>query len=164
MEQIVNAGQRVLDPEFLLENASSLFGSQRAHSVGLRGLGQETLLERLLFHRRQGRRPTCLSLGADGPEAVIPIYIHPALYKSSAAAQRACDGGSLATFEGQENGSIAIPLSGIPLLTALLTQSRQILWRMKLDLHLTGPPVFPKVCQMSDPGATLFSQAREKFS
>jgi hypothetical protein len=164
MEQIVNAGQRILDPEFLLENASSLFGSQRAHPVGLGGLGQETLFERLLFHRRQGRRPTRLSLGADGLEAMIAIHIHPALYESSAAAQGSCDGGSVLTLDGQENGSIAVSLFSIPLLMALLTQLRPILRRMKRHLHLTVPPVFPKVCQMSDPGATLFSQAREKFS
>jgi hypothetical protein len=128
------------------------------------GSATKTLLERLLFHRRQGRGPTRLSLGGDRFEAVIPIHIHPVLHESSAAAQSPCDGGGLVTFEGQENGSIAISLFGIPLPATLLTQLRQVLWMMKLDLHLTVPPVSPRVCQISDPGATLFlTGAREFF-
>jgi hypothetical protein len=156
MKEIINAGQRVLDPEFLLENASGLFGSQRAHPVRRGGLGQETLLERLLFRRRQVRGPAGLSLGGDGLQAVILIRIHPPLHKSSAAAQGPCDRWGIVTLEGQENGSMPISLFGIPLLTTLLTQSRQVFRVVKLDLHPTVPPVFPRVCQMPDAGATLF--------
>jgi hypothetical protein len=156
MEEIVNAGQCILDPEFLSENALGLFGAKRADTVGLGGLGQETLLERLLLRRRQVRGPAGLSLGDDRLQTVIPIHIHPVLHESPAAAQGPCDGWGLVTFERQENGSIAVSLFGIPLPTTLLMQLRQVLRTVKLDLHLTGPPVFPRVCQMSDPGATLF--------
>jgi hypothetical protein len=86
------------------------------------------------------------------------------LYESSAAAQRPCDGWSIVTFDGQENGSITVSLFGILLLTTLLTQVRQILRLVEIDLHPTVPPVFPRVCQMSDAGATLFSQARKNYS
>jgi hypothetical protein len=156
MEEIINTGQRVLDSEFLLENPLGLFGSQRAHTVRPGGLGQEPLLERLLFRRRQVRRPAGLLLGGDGLQAVIPILIHPPLHKSSAAAQGPRDRGGIVTFEGQKNGSIAISLFGIPLLTPLLLQLRQVLRVVKFDLHPTVPPVFPRVCQMPDAGATLF--------
>jgi hypothetical protein len=59
-------------------------------------------------------------------------------------------------FQGQDNGAVAVSLFGILLLTSLLTQWRQILRMVELDLHLTVPPVFPRVCQMPDAGATLF--------
>lgn len=156
MEQVINAGQRVLDPEFRAENPLGLFRTPRAHPVRRRGLGQETLLERRLFRRRQVRGPTGLSLGGDGRQAVIPIFIHPPLHESSAAAQGPCDHRGLVTFEGQQNGSIAISLFGISLLTTLLLQLRQVLRVVKFDLHPAVPPVFPRVCQMLDAGATLF--------
>jgi len=156
MEQIIDAGQRVLDPEFLLENPLSFFGAQRAHPVRRRGLGQETLLERFLFRRRQVRGPAGLSLGGDGLQAVIPILIRPPLHKAAAAAQCPGDRGGRVTFKGQENDAIAIPLFGILSLTTLLLQLRQVLGMMKRDLHPTVPPVFPRVCQMPEAGATLF--------
>jgi len=164
MEEIINAGQRILDPEFFLENTLGLFGSQRAYPVSLGGFGQETLLERLFFRRRQVRGPAGLRLGADRFKAVIPIHIHPALYESSAAAQDPCDSGCIVTFDGQKNGSIPISLLRIPLLATPLTQLRQIFRLVELDLHPTVPPVSLRVCQMSDAGATLFSQARENIS
>jgi hypothetical protein len=156
MEEIINAGQRVLDSEFLLENALGLFGSQRAHTVSGGGLGQETLLEGLFFRRRQVRGPASLSLGGDPLQAVIPIPIHPSLHESSAASQGPCDRWGIVTFDGQKNGSIAVSLLRIPLLATLLTQLRQIPRIVELDLHPTVPPVFSRVCQMSDAGATLF--------
>jgi hypothetical protein len=142
MKKIIHAGQRILDPEFFLENALGLFGSQGAHPVSLGRLGQETLLEGLFFRHRQVRGPAGLSLGRDRFEAVIPIHIHPALYESSAAAQGPSDRWGLVTFEGQENGSIAVSLLSISRLTALLTQARQILRLVELDLHPTGLPFF----------------------
>jgi hypothetical protein len=155
-EQIVNARERVGHPEFLLENALRLSGSQGADTVRLGRLGQKTLLERLFFRRRQVRGPARWSLGGHRVEAMIPTHRHPAWYESATATQGPCDGWSLVTFEGKDNGSIAISLFGILLLTTLLTQLRQILWMMKLDLHPTVPPVFPRVCQMLNAGATPF--------
>jgi hypothetical protein len=156
MEQIIHARERILDPEFLLKNALSLFGPQRADAVRLGGVSQEPFLERFFFRRRQGRGPTALSLGDDRFEAVIPIPVEPPLHESSAAAQGPCDRWGIVTFDGQENGSIAIPLFGVSLLTTLLTQLHQVLRVVKLDLHPTGPPVFTTVSQMPDAGATLF--------
>jgi hypothetical protein len=39
MEQIINAGQRIRDGEFLLENALGVFRSQCADAIGFGGLG-----------------------------------------------------------------------------------------------------------------------------
>jgi hypothetical protein len=156
MEQIIHARERILDAEFLLENPPGLLGPQRADTVRLGGLCQEPFLERFFLCRRQVRGPTGLSLGDDRFEAVIPILVDPPLHKSSAAAQGPCDRGGLVTFEGQENRAIPISLFGLSLLTTLLTQLCQILRTAKLDLHPTVPPVFPRVCQMPDQGATLF--------
>jgi len=164
MEQIVNARQRVLDSELFLENMLGVFGSQSAHPISLRRLGQETLHERSFLRRRQVRGPAGLSLGSHRIEPVVPIHVDPPLYESSAAAQGPCDGRSVVTFKGQQDGSIAVSLLGISLLATLLTQVRQILWLMEIDLHLTIPPVSSRVCQMFGPGATLFSQARKNFS
>jgi hypothetical protein len=52
MQQIVDTCQRIFDPEFLLEDTLSLFTTQRADTVGLRGIGQETLFEGLFLRRR----------------------------------------------------------------------------------------------------------------
>ena len=156
VEQIVHAGERILDCEFLLEDPLCIFGPQRADPIGLSGLSQEPFFERRFFRRRQVRRPTGLSLRDHGFEAVIPIPVDPPLHKSPAAAQGPSDCGSIVTFEGQEYSSIAISLFGIPLLVTFLTQSRQILRVMKLDLHLTDPPVFTRVCQIAPYGAALF--------
>jgi hypothetical protein len=52
MEQIIDAAQSILYPEFLSENALSFFGSQRADAVGLCRLGQETRFERFFLRRR----------------------------------------------------------------------------------------------------------------
>jgi hypothetical protein len=124
MEQIVHAGQRVLDPEFLLKNALGLVGTPRADALCLRGLGQEPLLERGLFRDRQLRRPTSLSLGDDRCEAVVSIAVDPPRHESPAAAQNPCDHRGLVTFEGQENGAIAVALLGVSFLTTLLLQLR----------------------------------------
>lgn len=156
VEQIVHAGERILDSEFLLEDPLGIFGPERADPVGLGGLSQEPFFERCFFRRRQVRGPTALSLRDHGCEAVIPIPVDPRLHKSPAAAQRLSNRGSIVTFDGQENSSIAVSLFGIPLLVTFLTQSRQILRVMKLHLHPTGPPVFPRVCQITRYGATLF--------
>jgi hypothetical protein len=162
VKEIVHAGQRILDPEFLLENPLSVFGPQGAYSIGLGRLGQETLLERPFLRRRQVRGPSGLSLGSHGVEPVIPIHIHPPLYEGSAAAQSLCDGRSIATFQGQNNGTIAVSLLGIPLLATLLTQVRQILRLMELDLHLTIPPVFFESMSDARPWRyPIFTGARE---
>lgn len=52
MQQVVDPRQRILDPEFLFEDTLSLFPTQRAGTVGLRGIGQETRLEGFFLHRR----------------------------------------------------------------------------------------------------------------
>ena len=52
MQQVVDTGQRILDPEFLFEDTLSLFATQRADTVGLRGIGQETFLEGRFLRRR----------------------------------------------------------------------------------------------------------------
>lgn len=156
VEQIVHAGERILDSEFFLENPLGIFGTQRTDPIGLGGLSQEPFFERGFFCRRQIRGPTGLSLRDQAFEAMIPIPVDPRLNKSPAPAQGPGDRGSIVTFDGQENSSIAISLFGIPLLVTFLTQSRQILRVMKLDLHPTVPPVFPRVCQIARYGATLF--------
>jgi hypothetical protein len=156
VEQIVHASERILDCEFLLENPLGIFRSQRADPIGIGGFSQEPFFERSFFRRRQVRGPTGLSLGNHAFEAVIPIPVDPPLHKSPAAAQHPSDPGSIVTFDGQENSSIAISLFGIPLMVTFLTQSRQILSVMKLHLHPTDPPVFPRVCQITPYGATLF--------
>jgi len=156
MEQIINTRKRVLDPELFLEYPLGLFGPQRADTIRFGGFSQEPFFERCFFRRWQVRGPTGLSLGDNCCEAVIPISVDPPLHKSSAAAQGPGDRGGIVTFDGQENRSIAISLFGIPLLVTLLMQLCQILRVTKLDLHPTGPPVFPRVCQMLDAGATLF--------
>lgn len=156
MEQIINARQGILDPEFLSENALGFFSAQRADAVGLGGLGKEPLLERRFLCRWQVGRPTGLSLGGDRFEAVIPVRIHPALHESSAASQGPRDRWGIVTFDGQKNGSIAVSLLGIPLAATLLAQLRQVFWMVELDVHLTVPPVFPRVCQKSGAGASLF--------
>jgi len=86
MEQIIHARERILDPEFLLENALSLFGPQRADAVRLGGVSQEPFLERSFFCRREVWGPTGLSLGDHRFQTVIPIPIDPPLHESSAAA------------------------------------------------------------------------------
>jgi hypothetical protein len=157
MEQIIHTRERILNPEFLLENALSLFGPQRANAVRLGGVSQEPFLERSFFCRRQVWGPTGLSLGDDRCKTVIAIPIDPPLHESSAAAWRLCDRWGIVTFTGQKNGSIAISLFGISLLTSLLTQLRQILRVVKLDLHLTDPLVFARVCHTD---SEKFSRAR----
>jgi len=156
VEQIVYAGERILDSEFLAEDSLGISGPKRADPIGLGGLSQEPFFERCFFRRRQVRGPTGLSLRDHGFEAMIPIPVDPRLHKSAAAAQGPSDRGSIVTFDGQENGPIAISLFGIPLLVTFLMQSRQILRVMKLHLHPTVPPVFPRVCQITRYGATLF--------
>ena len=52
MQQVVDTRQRIFDPEFLFEDTLSLFTTQRADTVGLSGIGQETLLEGLFFRHR----------------------------------------------------------------------------------------------------------------
>jgi hypothetical protein len=52
MEQIIHARERILDPEFLLKDALSLFGPQRADAVRLGGISQEPFLERSFFCHR----------------------------------------------------------------------------------------------------------------
>jgi len=99
MEQIIDARQGILDPEFFSENALGFFGSQRADAIGLGGLGQETRFERRFFRRRQVRRSTGLSLGSDGFQAMIPVRIHPALHERSTASQGPCDRRGIVTFE-----------------------------------------------------------------
>ena len=156
VEQIIDACERILDCEFLLEDPLGIFGPQRADPIGLGGFSQEPFLERCFFRRRQVRGSTGLLLRDHGFEAVIPIPIDPPLHKSPTPAQGPSDCGSIVTFDGQENSSIAISLLGISLLVTFLTQPRQIIRVMKLDLHLTDPPVFPRVCQMLEHSATLF--------
>jgi hypothetical protein len=156
MEQIIDAAQGVGDPEFFPENALGLFGPQGTDAIGLRGLGPKTLLERNFFLRRQMRRSPGRPLGNDRVQPPIPIHIDPALHERPAASQDTGDGGSLVTFEGQQHGSIPVPLLGVLLLTASLTQLRQILWMVKRDLHPTVPPVFSRVCQKLTDRATLF--------
>ena len=96
-------------------------------------------------------------------EAAIPIPVDPRLHESSTASQGPCDGGSIVTFQGQENSSIAIPLFGIALLTTLLTQLCQVLRVVKFDVHPTGPPVFLRVCQISNAGATPILTGAQKL-
>jgi len=45
--RVGDAGQCVLDPEFLLEDSLSLFCPQGADAVGLGGIGQETGIKRV---------------------------------------------------------------------------------------------------------------------
>ena len=52
MQQVVDPRQRILDPELLFEDTLSLFTTQRADTVGLRGVGQETRLEGRFLRRR----------------------------------------------------------------------------------------------------------------
>ena len=85
MEQIIDAAQGVLDAEFFLQNALGLFRSERADAIGLRGFGEEPLLEKGLLARRQIWRATGLSFGSDRGEALIPVRVGPALHKRSAA-------------------------------------------------------------------------------
>ena len=156
MEQIIHPRKRILDSEFLAENASSLFGPERADAVRLGGGSQKAFLERRFFRRRQIRGPTGLPLGSDRFEAAIPVPVDPPLYEPSAAAQGPCDRRGIVPLDGQEDGSTAISLFGISLLTTLLLQLRQVFWMVKLDVHPTVPPVFSRVCQMLGAGATLF--------
>jgi len=121
MQQIVDTSQRILDPEFLFEDALSLFATQRADTVGLAGIGQETLLEGRFLYRRQVGRPPGLSLGCDRRQAAIPIRVDPSLHEPPAACQGLCDRRGTAAFEGQKNSSIAVSLLGISLLVTLLT-------------------------------------------
>ena len=99
MEQIIDATQGILDPEFFSENALGLFGTQGADAVSLGGLRQETLFERRLFRWRKVRRSTGLSLGSDRFEAMIPVCIRPALHERSAASQGPCDRRGIVTFD-----------------------------------------------------------------
>jgi hypothetical protein len=156
MQQIIDAGQCVLDPEFLLEDSLSILRPQGADAVGLGGIGQETCLEGVFVRRRQLGGPTCLSFREDRLQTVIPIRVDPSLHESSAATQDLCDRWRIVVIQSQENGSIAVSLLGITLLATSLTQMRQILRMVEIDLHLTVPPVFPRVWQMSDAGAILF--------
>ena len=156
MEQIVDPAQGVRNPEFFSENPLGLFGPQGADAIGLEGLGQKTLLERGFFPRRQVRRPTGRSLGDDRVEPTVPVPIRPALHEGSAASQDACDGAGIVTFECQQNRSIPISLLGVSLLTTALTQEFEILWMVQLNVHPTVPPVFSRVCQMLEAGATPF--------
>jgi len=52
MQQVIDTRQRIFDPEFLFEDTLSLFTTQRADTVGLGGIGQETRLEGLFLRRR----------------------------------------------------------------------------------------------------------------
>jgi hypothetical protein len=52
MQQVIDTRQRIFDPEFLFEDTLSLFTTPRADTVGLRGIGQETLFEGLFFRCR----------------------------------------------------------------------------------------------------------------
>ena len=99
MEQIIDAAQGVLDPEFFSENALGFFGPQGADAIRLGGFGQETRFESRFFRRRQVRRSTGLSLGGDGFKAMIPVRIRPALHERSAASQGSCDRRGIVTFE-----------------------------------------------------------------
>ena len=53
VEQIVHAGERILDSEFLLEDPLGIFGPERADPIALGGLSQEPFFERCFFRRRQ---------------------------------------------------------------------------------------------------------------
>lgn len=156
MQQIIDAWQRILDPEFLFEDPPGILRPQTADPVGLGGTGQETFFEGPFLCRRQLAGPTWLSFGVDRFHTVIPIHVDPYLHEPSAAGQGLCDGWGTLAFQGQENGSIAVSLLGITLLVTLLTELREILRMMGFDLHLTGPPVSLRVCQNRRPGATLF--------
>lgn len=160
MQQRIDARQRILDPEFLLENPLGVFGSQAAHAVGGGGTGQETFLEAFMLFPGQLAGPTRLSLGANRIEPTTAIRIHPSLYEPSAAGQDPGNCRGTVAFQSQENRSIAVSLFGVTFLPASLTQLLDVPWMMSLDSHLALPPVSLRVCQTSGDRATPFYQAR----
>lgn len=156
MQQIIDAGQRILDPEFFLEDSLGIFRPQTTNPVGWRGSGQEALFERLLLGHGQFAGPARLGFGADRLQTMIPVQVDPLLHKPPAAGQDLCDRWSTVAFQGQQDGSIAVSLLGIALLVTSLTQLLDIVRMMGLDLHLTVPPVSLRVCQKPASRATLF--------